>query len=100
MNFYTLTYDANRPAAQQVNVPTNTDYKIGVKVVRNGDLVTLKSSDVTLGTLSADVELEDGYVTFTKTAGDEASYTKLDLDVDYEPLALSARGSDRYAAQA
>lgn len=70
MNFYTLTYDANLPTKQQINVPTNTDYKIGVKVVRNGDLVALKPSDVTLGTLSADAELEDGYVTFTKAAGD------------------------------
>lgn len=93
MNFYTLTYDANLPTKQQINVPTNTDYKVGVKVVKDGELVALKSSDVTLGTLSADTELEDGYVTFTKAAGDNASYTKLDLDVDYKPLALSARST-------
>lgn len=85
MNFYTLTYDANLPTKQQINVPTNTDYKIGVKVVRNGDLVALKPSDVTLGTLSADAELEDGYVTFTKAAGDEASYTQKKLVVAHVP---------------
>lgn len=86
MNFYTLTYDANLPTKQQVNIPTNTDYKIGVKVVRNGELVALKSSDVTLGTLSADANLEDGYVTFTKASGDEASMEMFNLSVDYTPL--------------
>lgn len=85
MNFYTLTYDANLPTKQQINVPTNTDYKVGVKVVRNGDLVALKPSDVTLGTLSADANLEDGYVTFTKASGDEASYTQKKLAIDHVP---------------
>lgn len=86
MNFYTLTYDANLPTKQQVNIPTNTDYKIGVKVVRNGELLDLNPEDVTLGALSADATKTNGYVTFTRSAGDEASMEMYNLSVDYTPL--------------
>lgn len=85
MNFYTLTYDANLPTKQQINVPTNTDFKVGVKVKRNGELLNLDPADVTLGTLSADAKKTDGYVTFTKEAGDEASYTQKKLAIDHVP---------------
>ncbi len=50
MNFYTLTYDADLPAAQQVNIPTNTDYKLGIKVRRNGEIQTLSPDSVKLYT--------------------------------------------------
>lgn len=85
MNFYTLTYDANLPTAQQINVPTNTDYKVGVKARSNGELLDLDPADVTLGTLSADSEKTNGYVTFTKAAGDEASYTQKKLEIEHIP---------------
>ncbi len=38
MKLYTLTYDCNNPVVQQINVPTNTDYKVGVKVIRDGQI--------------------------------------------------------------
>lgn len=82
MKFYTLTYDANLPTTQQVNVPTNTDYKLGVKVRRNGEIQNLSPESVTLGTLSADSDKTNGYVTFTLSAGDNASYTQDTLSVD------------------
>lgn len=85
MNFYTLTYDANLPTAQQINVPTNTDYKLGVKVRSNGELLDLGPADVTLGALSADAEKTNGYVTFTEAAGDGASYTQKKLAIAHVP---------------
>lgn len=85
MKFYTLTYDANLPTKQQVNVPTNTDYKIGVKVVKNGELLDLDPADVTLGSLSADADKTNGYVTFTEAAGDDASYTQKKLAIVHVP---------------
>ena len=36
MKLYTLEYDCNSPVVQQINVPTNTDYKVGVKFVKDG----------------------------------------------------------------
>lgn len=83
MKLYTLTYDCNTPTTQQVNVPTNSDYKVGVKVLRNGKEQSLKPAEVTLGTLSADTDDVNGYTTFTLSAGDNASYTQETLDIQH-----------------
>lgn len=107
MNFYTLTYDDARPTKQQLNVPTNSDYKIGIKVIGSKDAgkvvkaaatgtivdaiilaedFNLYPQQVTLvgddgSTISADPELTNGYVTFTLKAGDEANFTKYKVQV-------------------
>ena len=83
MKFYTLDFDCNAPTAQQINVPTNTDYKLGIKVKRNGAYQNLKPAEVTLGTLSADEGDVNGYTTFTFSAGDNASYTQATLDIQH-----------------
>lgn len=85
MKLYTLEYDCNSPVVQQINVPTNTDYKVGVKVKSNGEILDLNPEDMTLGTLSADAKKTDGYVTFTEEAGDDASYTQKKLAIDHVP---------------
>ena len=50
MKFNTITLDANLPTTQQVNVPTNTDYKVGMKVKRNGEVQSIKPSEFTIYT--------------------------------------------------
>lgn len=50
MKFYTLDFDCNTPTVQQVNVPTNTDYKVGIKVKRNGEYQALSPESVKLYT--------------------------------------------------
>jgi hypothetical protein len=50
MKFTTITYDANLPTVQQVNVPTNSDYKVGMKVKRNGSVQSIKPSEFTVYT--------------------------------------------------
>lgn len=87
MNFYTLTYDVDLPAVQQVNVPTNSDYKIGMKVKRNGSVQSIKPSEFTITaqdgtTLSADSEKTNGYVTITKASGDNASFKQYGVHID------------------
>ena len=81
MKLYTLEYDCNKPAVQQINVPTNTDYKVGVKIRRNGEIQSLSPDSITLDGLSADADKTNGYVTFTKSTGDSASYTSENLDI-------------------
>lgn len=67
MKLYTLTYDCNKPVTQQINVPTNTDYKVGIKVKRNGEYQNLKVSEVKLYTgESTEIEPTD----FNSTAAD------------------------------
>ena len=65
MKFNTLTFDANLPTTQQVNVPTNTDYKVGMKVKRNGEVQQLGPDEFTItdadgNTLSADADKTNG----------------------------------------
>lgn len=104
MKLYTLTYDDARPTKQQVNIPTNSDYKIGIKVIGSKDAgkivkvggttdATILAEDFNLypqqvklvgddgSTISADPELTNGYVTFTLKAGDEAKFTKYKVQV-------------------
>ena len=50
MKFYTLDFDCNTPTVQQVNIPTNTDYKLGIKVRRNGEMQNLSPDSVKLYT--------------------------------------------------
>lgn len=107
MNFYTLAYNDSLPTLQQLNVPTNSDYKIGIKVIGSKDAgkivkfgagvtvvdATILAEDFNLypqqvtlvgdggSTISADPELTNGYVTFTLKAGDEANFTKYKVQV-------------------
>lgn len=86
MRLNTITFDANLPTKQQVNVPTNTDYKIGLKFKKDGEVQAVPPSTVKLvygaTTLSADAEKTNGYVTFTQAAGDNASCREYTVDVD------------------
>lgn len=88
MKFNTITYDANLPTVQQVNVPTNTDYKVGMKVKRNGTVQSIKPSEFTITsedgtTLSADSEKTNGYVTITKASGDNASFKQYGVHINH-----------------
>ena len=102
MRFYNLTFDCNLPTKQQINIPTNTDYKVGIKVTKNGKEVSPLPKNVTLGGLSADAEKTNGYITFTKSAGDVPSYIveKLNIDegIEYGATELSALGRNTSGA--
>lgn len=100
MRLNTLVFDANLPTVQQVNVPTNTDYKIGMKVKRNGSVQSVMPSAFTVtaqdGTvLSADSEKTNGYVTITKASGDEATFKQYDVKIDTtDYVDISAQNSN------
>lgn len=81
MKIYTLEWNCNTPTKQQINIPTNTDYKVGVKVYRNGKQSILATNEVMLGTLSADTSKTNGYVTFTEKAGDDPAFIEKDVVV-------------------
>lgn len=48
MKMYTIQYDCNLPTTQQVNVPTNSDFKVGFGITRNGKKSILSPAEVTL----------------------------------------------------
>lgn len=86
MKLYTVTYDCNTPTVQRLNIPTNTDYKVGVKIVKNGEVLDIDPEDMTLGATTADAEKLNGYVTFTKSTGAEANYWQGVLAIDADDL--------------
>lgn len=100
MNFYTLEFDCNTPTVQQINAPTNSDYKIGMKVKRNGNVQSIKPSAFTLsaqdGTvLSVDSEKTNDYVTITKASADAASFKQYDVRIDTtDYVDISAQNSN------
>ena len=88
MKFTTLTYNANQPTVQQVNIPTNSDYKVGMKVKRNGEVQSIKPSEFTLTsedgtTIPVDADKTNGYVTITKASGDNASFKQYGVHIDH-----------------
>lgn len=48
MRLYTLDYNCNLPVTQQVNIATNTDAKIGIKVQKNGEYLNLDGSTLSI----------------------------------------------------
>lgn len=86
MKLYTITYDCNTPTVQRLNIPTNTDYKVGVKIVKNGEVLDIDPEDMTLGATTADAEKLNGYITFTKSTGAEANYWQGVLAIDADDL--------------
>ena len=113
MNFYTLTYDDAQPVNQQLNIPTNSDCKIGIKVFSHTDegkhasyhppaggsydcvvipeMLNLYPQQVTLigddgSTISADPELTNGYVTFSINTGDDASTSNYKVQVKNDTI--------------
>lgn len=72
MKLYTLNYDYNKPMQQTITVGTNTDYKIGVSAVKNGQILELTTNDVVL--VVGENELTatgtyNGYVVFDYSQG-------------------------------
>lgn len=84
MNFYTLEYDCNTPVTQQINVPTNTDYKVGIKATKDGQDINLQPSQLSVGNYTLDDTKTNGYVTYKASTGDNASFTQLDVKVETE----------------
>lgn len=84
MKLYTLEFNCNTPTTQQVNIPTNTDYKVGIKVTKNGEVLDIKPTEMTLGGTAADATKTNGYVTFTMASGDSAKYESKVVAIEME----------------
>lgn len=84
MRLYTLEFNCNTPTTQQVNVPTNTDFKVGIKVTKNGEVLDIAPAEMTLGGTAADATKTNGYVTFTSASGDTAKYESKTVAIEME----------------
>lgn len=90
MHIYTLKYDYNLPTTQQVNVPTNSTFLIGIKAVRNGVELDIDPSKITLigpdGTLTADSAKTNGYVTFKMAVQDQPKSVMYGIDIEGDTI--------------
>lgn len=84
MKLYTLEFNCNTPTTQQVNIPTNTDYMVGIKVTKNGEVLDIDPEEMTLGGTEADATKTNGYVTFTMASGDSPKYESKVVAIEME----------------
>ena len=84
MRIYVLEFNCNTPTTQQVNIPTNTDYMVGIKATKNGEVLDIKPTEMTLGGTEADATKTNGYVTFTSASGDTAKYESKTVAIEME----------------
>lgn len=59
MKYKTITFDANKPIAQQITEPTNSEYGIAVKAYKNDKVVD--PSKVSISNVEKAKETEDGW---------------------------------------
>ena len=59
MKYKTITFDANKPIAQQITEPTNSEYGIAVKAYKNDEVVD--PSKVSISNVEKAKETEDGW---------------------------------------
>lgn len=73
MKIYTAEFDFNRPTTKSITVPTNTEYKIGIAAVKDGNALELTQENVTIDFGNNKVlqpsGTYNGYVTFNYTQG-------------------------------
>ena len=80
MKVQTIKYDVDKPTPQQITVPLNSDYSLGVKVYKDGEQIELKSNQ-----LSVDGEVatgqENSYNIFELSSGSDVGMKQLDVEM-------------------
>lgn len=72
MNIYIAEYDFNKPVQKTITIPTNTNYKIGIGVIRNGSMLHLGKDDVKINIGDTEISATgtyNGYVIFDRSLG-------------------------------
>ena len=81
MKVTTLQYNANQPMPQQIAVPTNSEYAIGLKIIRDGEPVELSASELSVGGQTCTAMNAD-YSVFKLSSDGFEGMKKLDVVVD------------------
>ncbi len=81
MKIYKLSFNANQPATQQINVPTGNEYALGIKVQRDGKEVNCGLDEISVDCLSATTQTAN-YNIFKLSADNVPGLRELDVKVD------------------
>lgn len=80
MNYYTIDYDVNRPMANQMTVPMNSEYGIGVRVIKDNEPVNLEMGELSVNGMSATSQV-NGYNLYELSSGNDTGMNTLDVAV-------------------
>ena len=81
MNVQTIEFDASTPIQKQITVPTNSDFAVGIKVYRDGEVVDVKRHELSVnGQIASDQR--NGYNIFELSSDSNVGMKRLEFDVD------------------
>lgn len=84
MNYYTIDYDVNRPMENQITVPMNSEYGIGVRVIKDNEPVNLEMGELSVNGMSATSQV-NGYNLYELSSGNDTGMNTLDVEARKEP---------------
>lgn len=94
MKYYTINYDANYPMLNQINVPLNSVYGIGVRVKKNGAYIPLAKDEVLIGEQRGNSTIGD-YVTVNMASGNSNGIIRKDVIIEKQPTILGELSDQR-----
>ena len=71
MRVATLNYNANQPTLQQIIVPTNSKYAVGVRISKDGEIAAVKSSELSVNGVAASEQIHGFNVVQLSSDGTE-----------------------------
>lgn len=84
MKYFTIDHDMNRPMPNQINVPLNSEYGIGVRVFKNEQPIELGMDELSVNGMSAVTQV-GGYNLYELSSGDVQTMKTVDVDVTKAP---------------
>ena len=87
MKINAIEYDACMPMPNQITVPTNSDFNVGIKVYRDGEEVNVKRHELSVNGQIASDQI-DGYNIFELSSDGDVGMKKIIVDV-VKPTTLS-----------
>ena len=78
MKYFTIDHDMNRPMPNQINVPLNSEYGIGVRVFKNEQPIELGMDELSVNGMSAVTQV-GGYNLYELSSGDVQTMNTIDV---------------------
>lgn len=94
MKYYTINYDANYPMLNQINVPLNSEYGIGIRVKRNGQFIPLSEQEVLVGDQMGSSTIGD-YVVVNMASGNSNGIIRKDVVIEKQPSVVGELSAQR-----
>lgn len=100
MNYYTIDYDVNRPMANQMTVPMNSEYGIGVRIIKDNEPMNLEMGELSVNGISATSQV-NGYNLYELSSGNDTGTNTLEVEASKLPIIdTTLTQSTRYTSPA